>query len=96
MRKSNEASLGEVIKSFLKLYRMEDKITEVKINSVWEKIMGHEINRLTERIVLKDKKLQVYLRSAPLREELTMARTKIATMINKELNAKVVEEVIFR
>jgi hypothetical protein len=96
MRKSNEESLGSIIKKMLKEYRMEEKITEVRINSLWEKIMGHDINRLTERIALKEKVLVVYLRSAPLREELSMAKTKIINMINKEFDSKVIKEIIFR
>ncbi len=96
MRKSNEQSLGEVIKQFIKAYKIEDKITEVRIRAAWEKVMGAQIHSLTEKIVLKDHTLTVYLRSAPLREELTMARTKILEMLNKEVKQNVVKELFFR
>jgi predicted nucleic acid-binding Zn ribbon protein len=96
MRKSNEESLGSIIRKLLKEYHMEDKITEVRINALWEKVMGKEINRLTERFVLKEKVLFVYLRSAPLREELSMARSKIVELINKEFDRQVIKDIVFR
>ena len=96
MRKTNEQSLGDVIRQWLKQSNMEEKITEVRINASWEKIMGSDIQKLTEKLVYRKKVLTVYLRSAPLREELSMAKTKIVQMINKEAGSNVVDEVIFR
>lgn len=96
MRKTNEQSIGEVIKQWLKQSNMEEKITEVRINATWEKVMGSDIHKLTERIVYRKRILTVYLRSAPLREELCMARSKIIDMINKEVGVKVIDDLIFR
>lgn len=96
MRKSNEQSLGEVIKQFIKAYKFEDKITEVKINAAWGKVMGPQIQSLTEKTVFKNNVLTVYLRSAPLREELSMARTKITEKINQEVGNTAVKELVFR
>ncbi len=96
MRKTNEQNLGDVIRQWLKQSNMEEKITEVKINASWGKVMGNDIQRLTERLVYRKKVLTVYLRSAPLREELSMAKTKIVQMLNKEAGAHVVDEIIFR
>jgi predicted nucleic acid-binding Zn ribbon protein len=96
MRKTNEQSLGDVIRQWLKQSNMEEKITEVRINASWEKVMGSDIQKLTEKLVYRKRILTVYLRSAPLREELSMAKTKIVQMINKEAGSNVVDEVIFR
>ena len=96
MRKTNEQSLGDVIRQWLKQSNMEEKITEVRINASWEKVMGSDIQKLTERLVYRKRVLTVFLRSAPLREELSMAKTKIVQMINKEASSNVVDEVIFR
>jgi predicted nucleic acid-binding Zn ribbon protein len=96
MRKTNEQSLGDVIRQWLKQSNIEEKIIEVRINASWGKVMGSDIQRLTERLVYRKKVLTVYLRSAPLREELSMAKTKIVQMINKEAGSHVVDEVIFR
>ena len=96
MRKSNEQSLGEVIKQVIKDLNLDEKITRVKIISSWEKVMGAQISNLTSKLEYRNKMLTVYLKSAPLREELSMAKTKIATMINKEVGSRAVDEIVFR
>jgi predicted nucleic acid-binding Zn ribbon protein len=96
MRRSNELSLGDVIKQFIKANNMEDKILEVRIRGAWEKVMGAQIHSLTERMVYREKGLTVYLRSAPLREELSMARTKIMDLLNKEVKQRAITELHFR
>jgi predicted nucleic acid-binding Zn ribbon protein len=96
MRKSNEQSLGEIIKQFIQAYKMEDKITEVRIIAAWEKVMGPQIHSLTDRIAFREQVMTVFLRSAPLREELSMARTKIIDLINKEVKQKAIKELHFR
>jgi predicted nucleic acid-binding Zn ribbon protein len=96
MRKSNEQSLGEIIKQFIQAYKMEDKITEVRIIAAWEKVMGQQIHSLTDRILCREQVMTVYLRSAPLREELSLARTKIIDMLNKEVGQKAIKELHLR
>lgn len=96
MRKSNEQSLGEVIRQCLKAFHIEDKISEVKIYGAWEKVMGKNIQCFTEKLVYRNKVLAVYLRSAPLREELSMAKTKIIASLNKELGQNLITELVLR
>lgn len=96
MKKSNEQKLGDVIKQFLQAYKFEDKITEVRIHAAWEKVMGPQIHSLTTKLEYRNPMLTVYLRSAPLREELYMARTKIIDMINKEIGSTAIKELTLR
>jgi predicted nucleic acid-binding Zn ribbon protein len=96
MRKSNEQSLGEVIKLFLKSIKAEDKITEVRIFAAWEKIMGKQIHALTEKVIFRDKTLTVFLKSSTLREELSHAKTKIIEKINKEVGQNAVSVINLR
>ncbi len=96
MTKSNERPLGEIIREVLKHHRLEDKVTETRLMSSWEKLMGNHIARYTVRMVLRGSHLTVYLRSSVLRDELGFAKTKIIDMINQELGETVVSEVNFR
>ncbi len=96
MKKANEQSLGDAIKQFLKVYRMEDKITEVRIHKAWETVMGHQIGQLTQKVTFSRSTLTVYLKSAPLREELSLGKSKIIVLINKEVGQNAVQEIVFR
>ncbi len=95
MVKSNERSLGEIIKEVLKHHRLEGKITETRIMSAWERVMGYNIARYTEKLTLKGPRLIVTLRSSVLRNELAYSREKIIKKINDELGEKAITDVVF-
>jgi predicted nucleic acid-binding Zn ribbon protein len=94
MRHSNQQTLGEVIKEFLKNFGLEEKVTEARIAEAWEKIMGPGIARYTKRISLRNKTLTIQLSSPALRQELSYGKTKIIKMINEAVGKDVVEELI--
>ncbi len=95
-RKSNEQSLGEVIRAFLKTYRMEGKVNEAGLINSWEKIVGPMIAKHTVRMNIRDRKLFVEVDSAALRNELTYAREKIKKALNREAGEAMIDEVIFK
>ncbi len=95
MGRSNERSLGEIIKEVLRHHRLEGKITETRIMSSWENVMGSNIARYTEKITLRGSKLIVTLRSSVLRSELSYSREKIIQNINRELGENAINDVVF-
>jgi predicted nucleic acid-binding Zn ribbon protein len=94
MRKSNEQPLKEVIDKLLEVYKLKDKLSEVRLIGSWEKVMGKVIAVRTRELYIKDKKLFVSLNSPPLREELSYAKEKIKNMLNHEAGELVIDEVI--
>ena len=96
MRHSNQQTLGEVIREFLKNFGLEEKVTETRIADAWEKVMGQGISRYTQRIVLKGKTLTIHLTSPALRQELSFGKTKIIRMINEVFDKEVIEDIHFR
>ncbi len=95
-KKSNEQTLGDAIRHFLKAYRMEGKVSEASLINSWEKIVGSMIAKHTVRMHIKNRKLFVEVDSAALRNELTYAREKIKKALNKEAGADLIDEVIFK
>ncbi|MFW5793049.1 MAG: DUF721 domain-containing protein [Bacteroidota bacterium] len=96
MKKANEQSLGDIIKSVISELRWSDKINENKIMASWEKIMGPQIFQYTEKIVYEKNILIVTLKSAPLRNELNYAKTKIIKNINEEFDENIIRDIIFK
>ena len=96
MRKSNEQSIGEVIKDFLKTNHLEEKFDEASLEASWEKIMGKTIAKHTTEIKLYKRKLYISLNSAVLRNELNYAREKIIKNLNEEFGKNIVNEVIIK
>lgn len=95
-RKNEPTDLGSAIKEMLKAFRIEDRFHESNLVNSWEKVMGAPIAKRTTKLYIRDKKLYVYLSSAPLKQELSMAREKILVLLTKEFGASVINEVIIK
>lgn len=93
---AKEQSLKDAIGSFLKTSRLSGKLANQKIIDGWEKIMGKMIAKHTTQISIYDKKLFLYLDSAPLKQELFYSREKIVQMLNEEAGEEVIKEIVFR
>ncbi len=92
---SNEISLKEAIKQLLKVYRLDDKLNEVRLINSWEKVVGKMISRHTGNIYIKKKKLFVSVDSAALKNELSYSKENIIRMLNAEVGVKTIDEIIF-
>ncbi len=96
MSKHNEHSLKEVIGQLLKAYKLDDKLAERRLISSWENVMGAMIAKHTTDLYIKHQQLFVTLDSAALRNELSLAKTKIVKMLNDQAGSQVIVEVILR
>ena len=71
-------------------------LNNVKIQSLWEKTMGVNVNSYTNEINLKNKTLYVSLSSSVLRQELSYGKEKIINLINEEIGAKIINKIVLR
>ena len=96
MFKEKEQSIKEVLKKMVDTYRLKGKLTQTKINDLWQKNMGTTIANYTRELKVRREKLYVTIDSAPLRQELSMGREKIRKILNEELGEDYIKEVIIR
>ena len=94
-RKADIQPLKDSLQALVHAYKMQGKLNEVTITESWEKIMGRAIAIKTQQLFFRDGKLFVRLTSAPLKHELTMAKTKVIELINAEVGMKAIKEVVF-
>lgn len=80
----------------LKAYRLDDRLAEKQLISSWEEVMGKMIAKHTTDISIRNKQLFVTLDSAALRNELSLAKTKIVQMLNKAAGKEVISEIVLR
>ena len=95
MKHSNDLSLGEAIKEFLQVYRLEDKLNETRIMKAWEKVLGKMVANHSRDLYIRNRVLHVKIDSAALRNELSYSKEKIVKALNKEVKAEVIEDVVF-
>ena len=94
-RKTKAQSIGEAFESFLKAYKLRSRYDETYLVTYWEKMMGTSIARRTEKIYISKGVLFLRISSAPLRQELVLAKSGIISLLNKEVGSEIVKDVVF-
>ncbi|MFA8449942.1 MAG: DUF721 domain-containing protein [Bacteroidales bacterium] len=95
MKKSNESTLGEVIKDLLKSYKLDVRLKEHQVTDIWEKVMGKMIARNTKDVYVRNGVLFIRLESSIIKNELNYAKDKILKNVNSELGEDVVNKIVF-
>jgi predicted nucleic acid-binding Zn ribbon protein len=96
MGKHNEHTMKEAFEQLLRVYKLDDKIAQSNIISSWETVMGSVIAKHTKEVFINKQQLYVVLDSAALRNELSMAKSKIITMLNASVGKEVINDIIFK
>jgi hypothetical protein len=97
-RTNEDISLKEAIEEFLnsnKFHKFSQKLFEYRIIHGWKTIMGSYIMQYTTELYIKDRILYVRLNSSSLRHELSMEKTKIIDLLNKEAQKDFIRNIIF-
>lgn len=95
-RKTNQESLGEVIDRMLDYYRLRSGLTQISLQSDWEKIVGSVVANRTEEVLLRGGKLIIRMNSAAMRHELHYQRSEIRDNVNKFIGRDTVKEVLLQ
>ena len=94
-RRPGITPLKEAIDMMLDRYKLRNKFDQSYVVAHWEKIMGSAIGSRTKTVYIRDRTLFLQIESAPLRNELVRAKSKIIELINREMNSNLVDEVVF-
>lgn len=93
---SKEKPLKEVIDKFLEVYKMDKKFKEIDVVNAYKELMGNTIVSKTSYLRFQNGRLDIKLTSSVLRQELSMNKSKISSLINEKLGGEVVEKVIIK
>gem|GEM_PF-305575 len=94
-RRADIIPLKEGLEALVRAYKLGGKLNEVTVVASWERVMGKAVALKTQEVYVSKGKLFVRLSSAPLKHELVMAKTRVLEMLNNEVGAQVVNEVVF-
>jgi len=95
-RQSNESPIGDVLKEFIQVNKLQGGMDKIDVEAAWKSLMGNGVNSYTKEVLLKGSTLYVSLTSSVLREELSYGKQKIMTLINDELRKDVVKDIVLR
>jgi hypothetical protein len=91
-----EISLQEAIKQFLQKSRLKNGIQALRIEDVWEEVMGKTVAKYTDKIQIINTTLFISTNIAPLKNELLFQKEKIIERVNEALGEKVIKEVVIK
>jgi hypothetical protein len=95
-RKSNENSVSELIEIFMNQYGLGKKYGEFKLLQSWSQMMGPMIANKTIDLKIVNDILIVQLSSAPLKNELSFAKTKIVERLNEAAGKTIIQDIVFQ
>lgn len=96
MARTNESTLKDAINQFMKDYGLQDRYLQSRVLTEWPKIMGPTIAKHTTDIYVKKDVLIVYVDSAPLKQELTLSKSKMIERINESLETNIINDIQIR
>lgn len=88
--------MGEALKEFIKENRLQKGMDKVEVRDAWADLMGNGVSNYTSAVELRGDTLFVSLSSSVLREELSLGKSKIITMLNEELGRDLVKKLVLR
>jgi hypothetical protein len=95
-QKGNNLNMGEALQQFIQKNKLEKGLDKVDTQEAWSKLMGNGVNNYTTAVELRGTTLFVSLSSSVLREELSLGKSKIITMLNEELGKDLITKLVLR
>jgi len=96
MRKSNQQSIGIVIKKLLKDQKLEGRLKELDVLELSEKLLGKNLMKYINDLSVKNGTLIIKVKSAAVRNELSYQKSEIIKKINKQVGNKILQEIILK
>lgn len=91
-----EFSLQDAMQHFLKSSRLKNGIRAVRIEEIWESIMGKTVAKYTDKLQITGDTLFISTQVAALKNELLYQREQIIKRVNEELGEKAISKIVIR
>lgn len=92
---SGEAThIGQAINDLLSQYHIKSKFDAANIVGSWERLVGKPIAKRTKKVFLKDKVLFVQVESASMKHDISLHKSHIVEIFQKEFGSDVIREIV--
>ena len=94
-RKPEPEQINKILTKIFSSKALKKGIINVRIEELWKKVMGENVEKYTQKVEYKNSTLYVYLTSSALRSELSYGAKKIISLLNDEIGEKTISKIIF-
>lgn len=91
-----ELSIGEAMQAFLKNSKFKNYFQALKIEEVWEQIMGKTVAKYTHKIEIVGGTLFIHTHVAPLKNELMYQKDTIVQRVNEAMGEVLIKNVVVK
>ena len=96
MRKSNQQSIGAVIRKLLKNQKLEGRLKELDVLKLSEELLGKNLMKYINDLSVKNGTLIIKVKSAVVRNELSYQKSEIIKKINEKVGNEILKEIILK
>lgn len=96
MRKSNQQSIGAVIRKLLKNQKLEGRLKELDVLKLSEELLGKNLMKYINDLSVKNGTLIIKVKSAVVRNELFYQKSEIIKKINEQVGNEILKEIILK
>ena len=96
MRKSNQQSIGAVIKQLLKNQKLEGRLQELDVLNYCEEVLGKNLMKYISDLSFRKGTLIIKVKSAVVRNELSYQKSEIIKKINEQVDNEILKEIILK
>jgi predicted nucleic acid-binding Zn ribbon protein len=94
-RTAGTTTVKAAIEQLLNYYKLQTRYDETYLEAFWSRMMGPQIASRTTKIFVRERKLYLQISSAPMRNELVVAKQKLIQLVNKDMGKDMIDDVIF-
>lgn len=95
MFKKKVKSLSELIPEFLRKEGLETPLMQKRLIDAWDEVVGRPIAAYTDKCFIKNQTLFVKITNPALRADLSMARSRLISLLNQQVGAQVIVDIHF-
>ncbi len=86
--------IGQAINKLLSSYHLKSKFDEASVVGSWERLVGKPIARRTKKVFIKNKVLFVQIESSSMKHDISLHKTHILEIFQKEFGKDTIQEIV--
>ena len=95
MNNTEFVTISQVVKQLIAQSPYSHKLEEASIVCAWKQVMPSIVLQRTEQTFVKQNKLFIKIRSAPLRQELQNSKAKVLQLVREAASACLITDIAF-
>lgn len=88
-------NLDDVVNKFLREESLEAPLLQHRLLDSWDNVVGPLVTKYSGDKFIKNQTLFVKIQNPSLRQDLSMRKTELVELLNKEVNSQVIVDIRF-